>query len=115
MAPAILYPIQIPFHEREIIKRILFDRKDSIPSLWKKITDNKKNNEIYMTSFENGFMIGALASQRNTVPECWKQLIDVMNKIKKDAGVEVTDLGTNTVQLKDSSGFTITRQKHEWE
>ena len=113
MAPAILYPIQIPFHEQEIIKSTLFDRKDSIPSLWKQLTD--KNNEIYMTSFENGFMIGALSGQRNTVPECWKQLIDIMNKIKKDAGVEVTDLGNNTVELKDSSGFTIVRQKHEWE
>lgn len=113
MIPASLYPIQIPSQEREIIKSILFDRKDDVPYLWKKITD--KNNEMYITSHENGFMIGMLASQRNTVPECWKQLIDVMNKIKKDAGVEVTELGNNTVQLKDSSGFTIVRQKHEWE
>lgn len=113
MAPETLYPIQIPFHEQEILKSILFDRKDDVPSLWKKITD--KNNEMYMTSFENGFMIAVLADQRNTVPECWKQLIDSMNKIKKDAGVEVTDIGNNTVELKDSSGFTIVRQKHEWE
>jgi len=115
MAPETLYPIQIPFHEQEILKSILFDRKDRIPSLWKQFSDNKKNNEIYMTSFENGFMIGALSSQRNTVPECWIQLIDIMNKIKKDAGVEVTDIGNNMVQLKDSSGFAIVRQKHEWE
>lgn len=97
MAPENLYPIQIPFHEQEIIKRI--------PSLWKQFTD--KNNEMYVTSYVNGFMIGMLYSQRNTVPECWKQLIDIMNKIKKDAGVEVTDLGNNTVQLTDTSGFTI--------
>ncbi len=113
MIPASLYPIQIPSQEWEIIKSILFDRKDDVPSLWKKITD--KNNEMYITSHENGFMIGMLSSQRNTVPECWKQLIDVMNLIKKDAGVEMTDLGNNMVQLKDSSGFTIVRQKHEWE
>ncbi len=108
-----LYSVQIPFREQEIIKSILFDRKDRIPSLWKQFTDKK--NEIYMTSFENGFMIGALSSQRSTIPECWKQLIDNMNKIKKDAGVEVTNLGNNTIQLKESSGFTIVRQKYEWE
>lgn len=113
MIPDTLYPIQIPVQEREIIKRLLFDRKDDVPSLWKKITD--KNNEIYMTSRENGFMIGVLTSQRNTVPECWKQLIDVYNKIKNDAGVEVTELGNNMVQLKNGSGFKIVRQKHEWE
>jgi len=36
-------------------------------------------------------------------------------KIKKDGGVEVTDLGDNMVQLKDNSGFSITRHKYEWE
>ena len=113
MATETLYPIHIPIQEQEIIKRILFDRKDRLPSIWKQFTD--KNNEIYLTSFENGFIIGAVSSQRDTVPECWKQLIDVMNKIKKDAGVEVTELGNNMVELKDSSGFTIVRQKHEWE
>ncbi len=113
MATENLYPIHIPFHEREIIKSILFDRKDRIPSLLKQFTD--KNNEMYLTSFENGFMIGAVSSQRNTIPECWKQLIDIMNKIKKDAGVEVTDLGNNMVQLKDASGFTIVREKYDWE
>ena len=113
MAPETLYPIQIPFNEREIIKGILLDRRDKISSLWKQFTD--KNNEIYITVFQNGFMIGALASQRNTVPECWKQLIDTMNKIKKDAGVEETDMGNNIVKLKDSSGFAIIRQKREWE
>lgn len=113
MAPEALYPIHIPFHERETIKSILLDRKDRIPSLWKQFTD--KNNEICINSFQNGFMIGALFSQRNTVPECWKQLIDIANKIKKDAGVEVTDLGNNIVQLKDTSGFTIVREKHDWE
>jgi len=113
MTPETLYPIQIPFNEREIIKGILFDRRDEISSLWKQFTD--KNNEIYITVFQNGFIIGALASQRNTVPECWKQLIDTMNKIKQDAGVEETDLGNNMVKLKDSSGFAIIRQKHEWE
>ncbi len=77
MATETLYPIHIPFHEQEIIKSILFDRKDRMPSLWKQFTD--KNNKMYITSFENGFMIGALASKRNTVPECWKQLIDIMN------------------------------------
>uniref|UniRef100_A0A6H2A0J3 Uncharacterized protein n=1 Tax=viral metagenome TaxID=1070528 RepID=A0A6H2A0J3_9ZZZZ len=113
MTPTSLYPIKIPSQEREIVKSILFDRKNRIPSLWKQLTD--KNNEMHLTSHENGFMIGALADQRNTVPECWKQLIEVMNKIKKNAGVEETELGTNMVQLKDSSGFTIVRQKHEWE
>jgi len=113
MATNTLYLIHIPFQEREIIKRILFERKDRIPSIWKQFTD--KNNEMYLTSFENGFIIGAVSSQRDAVPECWKQLIDIMNKIKKDAGVEVTELGNNMVELKDSSGFTIVRQKQEWE
>ncbi len=113
MATETLYPIQIPFHEIEIIKRILFDRKDRIPALWKQITD--KNNELHLTSHQVGFMIGALANQRSTVPECWEQLINVTNKIKEDAGVEETNLGNNMVQLTDSSGFTVVRQKHEWE
>lgn len=113
MATEPLYPIQIPFHEIEIVKRILFDRKDNRPSLWKQFAD--KNNEIHLTLNETGFMMGMLSNQRNTVPECWKQLINIMNKIKKDAGVEVTDLENNMVQLKDSSGFIIIRQKHDWE
>lgn len=93
MLPASLYPIRIPVQEREIIIRIFSDRMYDRPALWKKITD--KNNEIYLTSLENGFMIGKLTSQRNTVPECWKQLIDVYNNIRKEAGVEETDLGNN--------------------
>lgn len=111
--PDKVYPIKIPVQEREIIKGILLDRKDEIPSIWKQFAD--KNNEIYLTSFQNGFMIGVLSGHRNTVPVCWKELIGVLNKIKKDGGVEVTDLGNNMVQLKDSSGFSITRQKYEWE
>jgi hypothetical protein len=113
MTPETLYPIQIPFNEREIIKGILSDRKDEISSLWKQFTD--KNNEISINSYQNGFMIGVLSGHRKTLPEFWKQLIDVYNKIRKDAGVEVTDLGNNMVELKDSSGFAITRQKYEWE
>ena len=83
MATNTLYPIHIPVQEQEIIKGILFERKDRIPSIWKQFID--KNNEMYLTSFENGFMMGAVSSQRNTVPVFWKQLIDIMNKIKKDA------------------------------
>lgn len=113
MPTEMLYPIHIPVQEQEIITGILFDRKGRMPALLKKFTE--KNNEISLTSFENGFLIGALTSQRDAVPECWKQLIDVMNKIKKDAGVEVTELGNNMVELKDSSGFTIVRQKLDWE
>jgi len=113
MATDTLYPIQIPVQEREIIKGILSGRKDEIPSIWKQFADT--NNEIYLTSIQNGFLIGVLSSQRNTVPECWKQLIGTMNKIKKDAGLVETDLGNNMVQLKDNSGFSITRQKYEWE
>ena len=55
MATEPLYPIQIPSHEQDIVKRILFDRKDRIPSFWKQFTDS--NNEIHMTIRENGFMI----------------------------------------------------------
>lgn len=125
MATNKLYPIQIPFQEweiikgilsdrmDEIIKGILFERKDGISSIMKQFAD--KNNEIYLTSFQNGLMMGVLSSQRNTVPECWKQLIDISNIIRKDGGVEVTDLGNDMIQLKDSSGFSITRQKYEWE
>lgn len=108
-----LYQIQIPVQERKIIERIFSDRMYDVPALWKKITDEK--NEMYITPHENGVMIGALTSQRNTVPECWKQLIDILNNLKKEAGVEVTDLGNNMVQLTDKSGFTIIRQKYEWE
>ncbi len=100
------YTIQIPLHEREIVKSILNNRKCRIPSLWKQLTEN--NNEIRLSIFENGFMIGALSGQRNTVPECWKQLIDVMKKVKKDAGVEETDLGKRKLKGRESCVFIET-------
>jgi len=112
MEKTTLYMIQIPFHEQEIVKCILSDRKDRIPSLWKQFTEN---NVIYMTAFEAGYITGVLSSQRNTIPECWRQLIDITDKIRKDAGVEVIDLGNNMVQLRDKFGNTIIRQKYDWE
>jgi len=113
-APEIVYLIKIPFDEQKIIKGILSSRNDKTSlSLCKRIAMNVPSWAI--STFENGFMMGVLSSQRNAVPECWKQLIDIMNQIKKDAGVEVTDLGDNMLQLKDNSGFTIVRQKYEWE
>lgn len=108
-----LYPIRIPVSEKEIIKSILSDRRNDVPTLWKQFIEN--NDEIKINSYQNGFMMGALSSQRNDIPESWKQLIDTMDRIKKDAGVEVTDLGDSTIQLKDNSGFMIVRQKYDWE
>lgn len=107
------YLIRIPSHEREMIESILSSRKCRIPSVWKQLTEN--NNEIYLSIFENGFVIGALSGQRSAVPVTWKQLIDIMNQIKKDAGVEETDMGNGMVQLKDRSGWTAIRQKLDWE
>lgn len=108
-----LYPIRIPVSEREIILNTLSGRKNAIPTLWKQLIEN--GDEIKINSFQNGFMLGALSSQRNAVPESWKLLIDTVDKIRKDAGVEVIDLGDNTIQLKDSSGVTMVRQKYDWE
>lgn len=74
-----LYLIRIPSNELELIKRLLFDRREEIPDMWKQLTD--KPDEIYLNSFQNGFMTGAIYSIRATVPECWKQLINNMKEI----------------------------------
>jgi hypothetical protein len=70
-----LYLIRIPSGELELIKRFLSNRRGEIPNLWKQLT--AKPGEMYLNSYQNGFMTGALYSIRYKVPECWKQLIDL--------------------------------------
>jgi len=80
-----LYLVHIPSNELELIKRLLFDRREEVPNMWKQLTD--KPEEMYLNSFQNGFMTGAIYSIRDKVPECWRQLINNMNEIGKNVDI----------------------------
>ena len=57
----------------------------------------------------------SLISEKQKVPRTWRQLVDMMNKFREDAGVKITELGNGLVQLKDDFGISIVREKFEWE
>lgn len=109
------YPIKMTFAEQEIIKNIISGQKHKIPDIWKQLVHKIEIETIYMDSFEQGFVMATIADQRDKVPEVWKQLYDLMTKFRKDAGVEITDLGNNLIQLKDDKGVVVTRKKYDWE
>ncbi len=64
-----------------------------------------------MDSFELGIITSMVADQRQKIPE----LINFLNKFREDAGVIITELGENLVQLKDKDGTTMVREKYKWE
>lgn len=70
---------------------------------------------IYMDSFEQGIVMALISEKRRKVPKVWEQLVELRNNFIKDAGVEITDLGNNVIQLKDKLGVVITRERYEWE
>jgi hypothetical protein len=112
--PPMMYKIEMPIDEQDIIKGILSNRTDEISiSICNRIA--MKITTWAISSFENGFLMGVLSSQRDIIPETWKQLIDIINQIRKDGGVEITDVVNNMVELKDVHGFAIIRQKYDWE
>ena len=39
----------------------------------------------------------------------------MMNRFRKDAGVKITELGNDLIQLKYDFGITIVREKYAWE
>lgn len=107
------YPIYMTRHEQEIIMKIIGTDSYKISRVWKQLSERK--NPIEANSFESGVLTGLVASHRDKVPDIWEQLIDIMNKFRENAGVVITELGGNLVQLKDKNGITIIRPKYEWE
>lgn len=70
---------------------------------------------IYMDSFEQGVVMALISDQRKKVPRVWEQLTVLRRNFMEDAGVEITDLGDDIIQMKDNIGLIITRKKYEWE
>lgn len=107
------YPINIDSHEQDIIIDLIKDRKHKISAVWQQLLDKKY--PIMMNSFEQGFLVSIVAGQREKIPGTWKQLIGMMNKLREDSGVKITELGNDLIQLKDDFGTTMVREKYEWE
>lgn len=111
------YPIHIDEYEYQIIIDIIednkYDIKHRIPDIWKQLVE--KICPIYANSYEQGVLTGLFTEHRHKVPIVWKQLIDMIDKFRKDAGVEITDIGNNMVRLKDKQGYVMIRPRYEWE
>lgn len=110
------YPIHICASEREIIREIISDHSD-IPHFWSQLAGEESGSGdiIYMSVFEQGFIVASVAKQRDRIPDVWKQLMDLFLKFREDAGVRTIDLGNNMVKFIDNEGMSIIRQKYEWE
>lgn len=108
------YPIHMRLSEQDIIKNVISGQRHKISNVWKQLVD-KKSETICMNSYEQGVVMAIISDQKDKIPDVWKQLIDMINKFRKDARVEITDLGNNLVQLKDDQGIVIIREKYEWE
>jgi hypothetical protein len=106
------YPVTIGY-ERDNIIDIIKNQKFKIPKVWEQLLDKK--DPLMINSFELGFVTSLVAGQRKKVPELWKQLITMLNKFREDAGVTITELEGNLIQLKGIDGTTIIREKYEWE
>jgi hypothetical protein len=114
------YPIHVCASEREVMREMISDQRGDIPHVWRQLTDEKSQDfgsgdTIYMSAFEQGFIVASVAKQRDRIPDIWKQLMDLILKFRKDAGIRTIDLGNNMVQFIDNEGVRITRQKYEWE
>jgi hypothetical protein len=114
------YPINMDMSEREVVRETIFDRRSDISSVWTQLTnktgsDLENTDAIYMSAYEQGFVVSCIAGQRERIPGVWKRLIDSILKFREDAGVVTTDLGNNTIQLIDNEGIKIVRQKYDWE
>ena len=107
------YPINIALSEMDIIIDLVENRKDRIPAVWQQLLDKK--DIVMMNPFEQGFLMSLIAGEKQKVPGTWKQLVNMMNKFREDAGVEITELGSGIIQLKDDFGTTMVREKYEWE
>ena len=107
------YPINIDSIERDIIIDLIKGRENNIPDLSQQLEDKK--NPLSLNSFEQGFLMSVIGDKREKVPGVWRQLANLMDRFREEAGVKITDLGNNLVQLKDKDGATIIREKYEWE
>ena len=107
------YPINIDSTERDIIIDLVKGQENNIPDLSQQLKD--KVNPLNMSSFEQGFLMSVIGNKRGIVPGVWKQLVNLLNRFREEAGVKITDLGNNLVQLKDRDGATIIRERYEWE
>ncbi len=109
------YSIYIEDSERKIMIDLINGKEiKEIPDIYcKQLKENK--NPIYINSYEIGFFAGKIASKRDKLPGLWNQLIKMTKKFREDAGVTISELGGNLIQLKDKYGTTIVREKYEWE
>ena len=114
------YPISMCVSEREALCAIISDRRHDFPNVWKQLMDRQNQDSesgyiILLNAYEQGFVVSSVAKQRNAMPDIWKQLMGLISKFRKDAGVEIIDIGNNMIQLTDDEGISIVRQKFEWE
>jgi hypothetical protein len=111
------YPIHMCASERNALCEIISDRRNDFPNVWKQLMDEQSSDSyiIFINAYEQGFVVSSIAKQRSRMPDIWKQLMELISKFRKDAGVEIIDLGNNMIQLIDDEGVSIVRQKFEWE
>lgn len=106
------YPIYIDSHERKVLMGIIIGQ-DKMANIWQQLIEEK--SPVNMSPYEQGVLTALVEEHRNKIPMTWKQLMDMMNKFREDAGIKIIDLGNGFVQLIDDEGITLTRKKYEWE
>ncbi len=80
----------------------------------------ERKYNIKLNAFEAGALTGMLYSDRNReqlkgLENLAKQLVDIQNEMRKEAGVTITVLDQNHIKLTDMDGTTIIREKYPWE
>lgn len=110
-------PIYIDHYERQVIIGIISGQDEmaryKMSDVFQQLIDEK--SPVNMGAYELGFLTALVEEHRSKIPITWKQLMDMMNKFREDAGVKIIDLGNGLVQLIDDEGITMIREKHEWE
>ena len=72
---------------------------------------------IYVNAFEIGVLVSMIwrSQNKDALENVFKQLMDLVDRFRKQAGVKVQYLGKGVVKMTDKSGNTVIREMYDWE
>jgi hypothetical protein len=75
-----------------------------------------RNIVVFLNSFEAGYLLSLIARRRDKhLRRVFEQLVKACESVRRDAGVEIIDLGGDIVKMMDKDGNIIVREKYDWE
>ncbi len=76
-----------------------------------------KKYVLNVNAFEVGVLTAIISEsgRKDLLKDVFKQLLDLRNKFREEAGVKVEHLGKGMVKLTDKDGNMIVRKMYEWE